>query len=417
MSGKDRKVISLFSGCGGMDLGFEGGFSAIEGSINEKMNPDWVKGQAKMGFVQLRDTRFRTVFANDIRPSARSAWAPYFSGLGIDESTFRLDSIVDLVKRERAGEEVFPRDVDVITGGFPCQDFSLAGKRQGFNSEKSHTGGHLTQDDEPTEENRGKLYIWMKEVIGIVKPKVFIAENVKGLVLLSDAKRIIEHDFKSINSEGYCVVEVSVLNAADYGVPQNRERVIFIGLLKSALRKGVLDKISGASLPKELNPYPMATHRSRKKGTFDDRAPYVSVRKALEGLGEPEQSDDPSQRAYSRAKWMGSHCQGQKEIDLDSIGPTIRSEHHGNIEFRRLSEEHGGKYLDELRMGLPERRLSVRECARIQTFPDSYQFVRTGGASAISASDAYKLIGNAVPPLLAYSIAMRLEGIWDDLFT
>ena len=111
---------------------------------------------------------------------------------------------------------------------------------------------------------------------------------------------------------------------------------------------------------------------------------------------------------------MGRHCQGQTEINLDSIGPTIRSEHHGNIEYRRLSADHGGKYAEELAAGKPERRLTIRECARIQTFPDNYQFVLPArkGEHSVSASDAYKLIGNAVPPLLAYHIARRLEENW-----
>ncbi len=111
---------------------------------------------------------------------------------------------------------------------------------------------------------------------------------------------------------------------------------------------------------------------------------------------------------------MGVHCQGQTEIKIDSVGPTIRSEHHGNIEYRRLSLEHGGKLKDELIAGKEERRLTVRECARLQTFPDDYQFIlkKTEYNKNVSASDAYKIIGNAVPCLLAYNIAKNLESKW-----
>ena len=111
---------------------------------------------------------------------------------------------------------------------------------------------------------------------------------------------------------------------------------------------------------------------------------------------------------------MGSHCQGQTEVKLHSVGPTIRSEHHGNIEFRRLSKEHGGKHDEELAAGLKERRLTVRECARIQTFPDDYQFIlgKTADNVSVVASDAYKIIGNAVPCVLAYNIAKSIESKW-----
>lgn len=142
--------------------------------------------------------------------------------------------------------------------------------------------------------------------------------------------------------------------------------------------------------------------------------PAVTCRDAFWGLPEPEEAADPSQRKYSKAKYMGAHCQGQTEIKLDSIGPTIRSEHHGNIEYRRLSAEHGGNYAEELAGGMVERRLTVRECARIQTFPDEYQFIqpKTPANVGVSASDAYKIIGNAVPCVLAYNIARRIEEVW-----
>ena len=115
---------------------------------------------------------------------------------------------------------------------------------------------------------------------------------------------------------------------------------------------------------------------------------------------------------------MGKSLQGQTEVRLDSIGPTIRSEHHGNIEYRRLSSEHGGTHIEELSANLPERRLTVRECARIQTFPDDYEFVfeKKEDVCGVSASNAYKIIGNAVPPLLGYNIAKRLEKNWELYF-
>ncbi len=118
---------------------------------------------------------------------------------------------------------------------------------------------------------------------------------------------------------------------------------------------------------------------------------------------------------------MGAHCQGQTEVKPNGIGPTIRSEHHGNIEFRRLSIEHGGKNLTEIANGLPERRLTPRECGLIQTFPIDYEFVienklKRKGSFLVSPSQAYKIIGNAVPPLLAYHLARRLEKIWDTYF-
>lgn len=132
-------------------------------------------------------------------------------------------------------------------------------------------------------------------------------------------------------------------------------------------------------------------------------------------MKEPEKSDDKAQQVYSKAKYYGK-MQGSSEINLNDIGPTIRSEHHGNIEFRRLNEEHGGTHNDELSKGLPERRLSVRECARIQTFPDDYEFIFNDGTEKVNSSEAYKVIGNAVPPLLGYAIGKRLEAIWNNLF-
>ena len=407
-------MLSLFSGCGGMDLGFEGAFICNRKSVPS--GSDWIERDVDKDWVMLKKNRFSTVFANDILEEAYLTWNQYMGRFGKEPSIYHLESIVDLVKRQHSGEKVFPENIDVVTGGFPCQDFSVAGKRLGFNSVTSHDGTKLPEET-PSEENRGKLYFWMKQVIDIVKPKVFIAENVKGLTNLGNVKEIIQRDFAQADGDGYIVLPPRVLHAGDYGVPESRERVIFIGTRRSALKQEIREALERETIPAEFDPYPPQTHKYTKDS--NGILPPVSCRNVFEGLKEPEDSADLSQRYYSKAKYMGKHCQGQAEIHLDGLGPTIRSEHHGNIEYRRLSVEHGGKLTDELSAGLPERRLTPRECALIQTFPPDYPFVSFKEDSKrfrVSQSGAYKVIGNAVPPMLAYNIARRLQSLWPVYF-
>ena len=384
-------------------------------SINSTLHPSWIKEDLDH-WVKVAPTNFETVFANDIRPDAKRAWVNYFKERNPDANKiYQLDSIVDLVKRAKSGEKVFPSNINIVTGGFPCQDFSVAGKRKGLNSDKSHDGGIL-EVTEPTIENRGQLYIWMKEVISIVQPEVFVAENVKGIVSLADVKEIIEHDFSSAASGGYLVITAKVLQAADYGVPQSRERIIFYGFKRSALNKKALIELENLSVNSIYDPYPIKTHAFTNKNNHLKE--FVNVKDALINLEEPEQTNDIAQMKYSKAKYLPKG-QGNVEVKLDSISPTIRSEHHGNIEFRRLNKENGGKNLDELDKGLKQRRLTVRECARLQTFPDDYEFIlnKTEQNIALSASNAYKIIGNAVPCVLAYNIGKTLSEKWDLYFS
>lgn len=413
---KPLKLVSLFSGCGGMDLGFEGDFIVNKNCINEQLNPDFIAESLENDYVRLKSTRFQTVFANDILHEARNAWVNYFKNRKYSSETYHVESIVDLVKMHREGYRVFPDKVDIVTGGFPCQDFSVAGKRNGLNSHKDHTG-KVIKNDIPSIETRGQLYMWMKEVIELTRPKIFIAENVKGLVNLSNVKDIIQKDFSAINGNGYLVLNPIVLHAANYGVPQSRERVIFIGIKKSELTPVALKELSKEIVDERFSPYPKPSHAYNVSG--EELKEPVKLETIFKNLLEPELSNDPSQKYYSQAKYMGKHCQGQTEVNLQGIGPTIRAEHHGNIEFRRLSIENGGVQEREInKLKLKQRRLTPRECALIQTFPPDYEFVIPSNNSRffISASAAYKLIGNAVPPLLAYHIAKRIESLWNLYF-
>ncbi|MBE9072033.1 DNA cytosine methyltransferase [Microcystis sp. LEGE 08355] len=416
MNRQQKRVLSLFSGCGGMDLGLEGGFWVHQDCVNENIHRDWIV-ERREPWLKLPRTTFETVFANDITKAAHNAWIPYFEKRG-KTNVFHLGSIVDLVKQAEKGEFQFPSNIDVVTGGFPCQDFSVSGKRKGFNSHKSHRGKLLDESEDSFQDNRGKLYYWMKRVIELTLPKVFIAENVKGLISLANVKDIIEDDFSAIGKDGYIVIP-KLLFAPDYGIPQTRERIIFIGLNKTYLKATAIGHLENHDI------FPHPTHEVIKHqlNLFDSiylLKTYSTVGQILSGLAEPEDElFDLSQKSYSKAKHYGK-TQGQIEVNLQGLGPTIRSEHHGNIEFRRLSLELGGKIINELEAGLKMRRLTVRECARIQTFPDDFEFVRQqnkgDGKYSLSATDGYKLIGNAVPPLLAYHIAKHLENQWDYLF-
>lgn len=411
-------MLSLFSGCGGMDLGFEGDFSVLKSSVNEVLRPGFISKELDNDFVKLSKTRFKTVFANDILKDARNTWVNYFSKRGHNGEDYQTDSIVDLVKLHQKGIKVFPENIDIVTGGFPCQDFSIAGKRNGFNSHKNHRG-EINSVNSGTEETRGQLYMWMKQVIEITQPKIFIAENVKGLINLSNIKDIIQSDFSSARENGYLVLDPRVLHAADYGIPQSRERVFFIGIKKNELKKLALEQLEKNIISDKYNPYPRPTHAYTSDG--EGLKQHVNLKEIFANIKEPDKTKDLSQKFYSKAKFMGKHCQGQTEIKPNGISPTIRAEHHGNIEFRRLSKKNGGVLTEELSKGLKERRLTPRECALIQTFPPDYDFVIENkhgrkGSYLVSPSKAYKVIGNAVPPLLAYNLANRIEDVWDLYF-
>ena len=418
-----KKLLSLFSGCGGMDIGFEGYFNVNKNLLNEFIYPEWLSERIEVNNIRLPKTKFKTVFANDIRPKAKILWDDFFTkNYQINQSPFHLESIVDLVRKHQNSEFRFPENIDIVTGGFPCQDFSLSGKRAGFNSNKDHLNNEVSSISDDSE-NRGFLYRWMKECIKITKPKMFVAENVKGLVSLKDIKVQIEKDLSKAGT-GYLVLPGKLFHVGHFGIPQTRERVIFMGFLKSALKPNALIELSKTNISDEYSPYPIKTHyfeETKNEDLFKNKlikkTPKCST--VLQDLLEPYSTNDLSQQYYSKAKWYGKHVQGQTEINLDGMAPTIRAEHHGNIEFRRLSAINGGKYKEELNNNLYERRLSVRECLRIQTFPDNFEGVlkfEENKKFTVSPSEAYKLVGNAVPPLFAFHIAKRLEHIWKKLF-
>jgi len=338
------KVISLFSGMGGMDVGFAEQVIVHKNSIKEQ---DYIESNSSIpDFVNLKKLPFDIVFQNDILPEAKK-----IAELNKWNHNFHLKDIRDLLKENFS----FPV-AEVITGGFPCQDFSHAGKRKGFDS------------------NRGTLYQSYVELVKRVKPLVFVAENVNGLLTMpgDPIKKIID-DFSKVGYE----VKYQLIKCEEYGIPQTRWRVIIMGVR--------LDKKE--KLGESWN-------------IIDENKVRCSIGCYFKHLQEPNITEDPAQKVYSKAARL-EKGQGQKEVGLDEFAPTMRAEHHGNIEFRRINN---GKNKE---LNMIERRLSVREAALIQTFPPKCILTEPSKLN----SKAYKPIGNAVPPLLGYIIARKVENI------
>jgi DNA (cytosine-5)-methyltransferase 1 len=352
------KVISLFTGIGGMDMGFDGEVIIHKDSIINKEFID--KLYTIKDFVVLKKNNFECVFQNDILEGAKEVF-----GFNNDNSRYNTTSIYNLISEN----VVFPK-ADIVIGGFPCQDFSHAGKRNGFES----TTGHDLKEtvDTEKENSRGTLYKSFVEVVKKVKPKMFVAENVYGLITMKNEP--IKQIMKDFSELGYDV-NYQIVYCPDFGIPQTRKRVIIMGISKERN----VDINEGWNI-------------------ITKNKTECSIGKYFDHLLEPDITNDISQMVYSKAKKL-TKGQGQTEINLDSFAPTMRAEHHGNIEFRR----HENSKININEKTMIERRLTVREAGLIQTFPPDYVFSKKKNMVA------YKYIGNAVPPLLGYLIADKVN--------
>lgn len=302
------KVVSLFSGAGGLDLGF------------------------KMAGNDI-------VWANDIY---EDAVCTYRKNLG---EHIMLRDIHEIPSNE------IP-DCDIVIGGFPCQGFSVA-----------NTKRHVSDD-------RNGLYKQLLRVITDKKPKFFLAENVKGLTNLGKGEvfRIILKDFENA---GYRV-KYKIMNAADYGVPQIRQRVIIIGV-----RNDIRWEYE----------YPMPTN---SKDGADGLPAWISVGNVMDELPDPDKPNNVPNHTYSKYKLNINGYIGHRLLDPDKPAPTVTAR----------GDDRGGVVILPHPNG--RRRMSCRELASVQSFPVDYEFCGNN-------SSVYRQIGNAVPPLLGYAIAKQFN--------
>lgn len=351
-------VIDLFSGCGGMSLGLE-----------------------KAGYD--------VVYANDINGDALKTYKHNFPNVLVEQGDITKISPLEVSKK------IGKKRIDVIVAGTPCQGFSTSGRRN---------------PNDP----RNKLFKQLLKFIRVFKPKIFVMENVSGLLSMENGNTF-ENIKKEFTMAGYHV-EHDILSAADFGVPQSRNRVFIIGSRKPIPKKKL---------------YPKATVKE-----------HVKVKDALSDLcflGINEESDTYKKPAKTKyQKLMRKNC--------DVLYNHKSSNHAKKIQQRfakipqgmdgrkvlKISDTNKRDYyrlhpnkISRAIITLPDdyihyeknRIPTVRELARLQSFPDSFVFLgprTTGGSQRIHTCPQYTQVGNAVPPLLSASLFKQLANVLNE---
>lgn len=306
------KTVALFAGCGGLDLGFE-------------------------------NAGFNIIWANDNNKKVQETYR-----YNHKETELVIKSLVD-IKSEEIPE------CDVIIGGPPCQSWSLAGAMKG------------------KEDSRGQLFYEYVRVIKDKRPMAFVAENVKGIV--SKAHIDSFNEIVDMFKEAGYTVTYKLVNAKNYGVPQDRERVFIVGIRNDL---GVTYEF-----PNETN----------------GEGNYVTLENAIGDL-----RDNPGE--WMEGSFSPIFMSRNRRRSWNEVAFTVQASgrqtqiHPDSPEMEKIDKD---KWSFKQDTNSKVRRMSVRECARIQTFPDSFEFLGN------PINENYKMIGNAVPVKLAESVASNLK--------
>ncbi|MDD7075231.1 MAG: DNA (cytosine-5-)-methyltransferase [Prevotella sp.] len=390
-----KRIASLFSGCGGLDIGFTGGFD--------------------FGGFHYDKLATKIVFANDVDQDACTCYNSN-SLLTNDGSLCTLSDIRDI-------ESCDIPDFDILLAGFPCQPFSNAGKRKGVNDDNG----------------RGTLFAECERIIKDKielgnKPQAFVFENVRGIMSskMPDGITCVPDEITNrMKRLGYNV-SIKLVCASDYGVPQKRYRVLIVGI-DDQLGIGQYDFVSMEKLVVDNN----------IPSEHFGKAEELLIGRVLQNIDNTMDNDvwSFSPGTQNMVNLIGPCNHGEKAlsyfIDGYSINELPKECFEGrswkDIPYEKLSERfrkiadnpqkyHAPKFFRRFAFGeingtitasaqpdkcgithpIENRRYSVRECARIQSFPDSYSF------GSIPLQSRYKVIGNAVPPVMAWVLAKTL---------
>lgn len=318
MEEKDKfKVLSVFSGCGGLDLGF-------------------------------KQAGFNIVWANEKNKDACASFKMNFP------ETKLIEEDIKLVK-----DSEFPINIDLLIGGFPCQGFSLGGTRK-------------------LNDSRNILYKEFSRCLKIVQPKMFLAENVKGLLTLANGK-IFEQMVVDFAERDYNVSH-QLYNAKQFGVPQDRERLILIGIRND--------------LDIEFN-FPKIKYGQNLK-------PFITLKNKIWNL-----RNDPGE--YFKGDFTSRFMSRQRKRSWFQVSYCIMASakqnplHPDGVKMKKVGKD---KFIFQ---GNKNRRMSIKECLLIQSFPETFQLKG-------SLTSKYRQIGNAVPPLMAKEIAFQIKKTLSDYY-
>ncbi len=324
------KIISLFSGAGGLDLGFE-----------------------RAGFD--------IVMANEFD---KTIWATY-------EKNHKTPLIKGDIREIK--ETDFPNEVDGIIGGPPCQSWSEAGAQRGIN------------------DDRGMLFYDYIRILKHKQPKFFLAENVSGM-LADRHSEAVKNIIQCFEECGYNV-SITLVNAADYGVPQDRKRVFYIGFRK--------DLKSTFVFPAATTPYAYQK-KTMKDAIWDLQTTAIPALPQNKTNGKlPILNHEYFTGAYSTIFMSRNRVRAWNEQGFTVQASGRQCQLHPQAPKMKFIEKNKRIFVP----GKEDlyRRLTVRECARLQGFPDDFEFIYT------DVDTGYKMIGNAVPVDLAYNIAKAIK--------
>ena len=326
------KVVSFFAGCGGLDLGFE-------------------------------QAGFNVVWANEFEPYCRATYIRNHPN-----TEFVLGDICKIDPNSVP-------DCDGFIGGPPCQSWSIAGKQKGL------------------EDERGQLFLKYIDMIEAKQPKFFVIENVKGM--LDDRfKDVFKDILARLNDAGYNV-QWALLDAVNYRIPQNRERVFFVGFRK--------DLNVSFSFPVPTCDKPIILEQAISDIT---EVPNILSSGKIKDISKKvDKYNKYANHDVLASKFGSFYYRGNRRRGWQQPSFTINATadfaplHPSSPKMMYYGHENWNFQKDKMS---EYRRLSVRECARIQTFPDNFIFEYD------DIKDAYKMIGNAVPPRLGNEIAKAI---------